>query len=69
MVDKPKAVEPEKAKAFLAEYRDLVHRHGLGLAGVGEGAVMDDDEVGVVPVTDPDGHVARIHAPVEIETA
>lgn len=56
-------IDADKLKAFLAEYRDLVHRHGLGIEA-DEGKI----EVGkVVEVSDPDAHVAEI-APVEVPT-
>lgn len=48
----------DKIKAFLQEYRDLVHRHGLGIGGV---ANHDGSADGlVVTVRDPDAHVAEI---------
>lgn len=41
--------------AFLQEYRDLVHRHGLGVVGkkFGKGLTIE-------AVADPDAHVARV---------
>lgn len=52
-------MDPDKIKAFLAEYRDLVHRHGLGVGG-GEDGGQSPDGLRVIAVTDPDVHVAMI---------
>lgn len=48
-------IDPETVKLFLAEYRDLVHRHDLGL-----GIEAVSGALKVTRVTDPDAHVAEI---------
>ncbi len=48
-------MDPVKVIAFLPEYRDLVHRHGLGLVNLMNGAALS-----VGAVTDADPHVADI---------
>jgi len=45
---------PNKIETFLQEYRDLVHRHGLGIMWT------FGERCEVVEVTDPDAHVAVI---------
>lgn len=55
-------IDADKLKAFLAEYRDLVHRHGLGIGPLSEEGVTGTGPW-VKEVADPDAYVAEIEVP------